>query len=100
MVLTISGKNVIIYKKWEEIFMTYEKWLLLTDREKKKVPDEELPEIPLKMLKNGIVKVVAMRKDGKFGWETTQKVTNGRNTKWFPEYRIDLFENLDKRNKR
>ena len=72
--------------------MTYEKWLLLTDREKKKVPDEELPEIPLKMLKNGIVKAVAMRKDGKFGWETTQKVTNGKNTKWFPEYRMKLVE--------
>ena len=70
--------------------MTYEKWKTLTPQEQKNVPDEELPTIPPEMLENSLTEAKAMRVDGVLGWETTQKVPNGKNTRWFPEYRMKM----------
>ncbi|MGN0676351.1 MAG: TnpV protein [Ruminococcus sp.] len=70
--------------------MNYEKWITLTAEEQQRVPDEELPSIPPELLENSLTEAKAMRVDGKLGWETTQKVPNGKNTRWFPEYRMKM----------
>ncbi|HBN10806.1 MAG TPA: TnpV protein [Ruminococcus sp.] len=70
--------------------MTYEKWKTLTQEEQKNVPDEELPVIPPELLENKLTEARAMRVDGQMGWETTQKVPNGKETMWFPEYRMKI----------
>ncbi|MDE5834416.1 MAG: TnpV protein, partial [Ruminococcus sp.] len=49
-----------------------------------------LPTIPPEMLKNSLIQAKAVRMDGVLGWETTQKVPDGKNTRWFPEYRMKI----------
>ncbi|MDE7363737.1 MAG: TnpV protein [Ruminococcus sp.] len=75
--------------------MTYEKWKTLTPTEQKNVPDEELPSIPPELLENSLIEAKAMRVEGILGWEMTQKITNGKNTRWFPEYRMKMVGNQE-----
>ncbi|MBQ3256359.1 MAG: TnpV protein [Ruminococcus sp.] len=70
--------------------MTYEAWLKLTEEEQNQVPDEELPSIPPEQLKNKLTAAHMKRQDGELGWETTQKVPNGSNTRWFPLYTMEI----------
>ncbi len=66
--------------------MTYEEWKDLTEEQQEQVPDEELPEIPPEQLENKLTYSKMMRQYGVLGWKITQKVPNGENTRWFPEY--------------
>ena len=68
--------------------MKYEDWKLLDEEQQENVPDNELPEIPPELLENKLTKAVCKRKDSVLGWETTQEVTNGSNTRWFPAYKM------------
>lgn len=72
--------------------MTYEAWMKLSEEEQENVPDSDLPEIPPEMLENKLTKAVCKRMDGVLGWETTQTVRNGSNTRWFPMYQMKLVQ--------
>lgn len=67
--------------------MSYENWNKLTIEEQQNVPEDCLPEIPQEMLTNSLTSAVCKRVDGVIGWETTQRLTNGSNTRWFPAYK-------------
>ena len=66
--------------------MSYEAWAALSRSEQEATPDELLPEIPQEMLTNKLTKSVCKRMEGEIGWETTQTMQNGSNTRWFPQY--------------
>ena len=67
--------------------MSYENWNKLTIEEQQSVPEDCLPEIPQEMLTNCLTSAVCKRMDGVIGWETTQRLKNGSNTRWFPVYK-------------
>ena len=67
--------------------MSYENWNKLTIEEQQNVPEDCLPEIPQEMLMNSLTSAVCRRMDGVIGWETTQRLPNGSNTRWFPAYK-------------
>ncbi|MBE6873207.1 MAG: TnpV protein [Ruminococcus albus] len=66
--------------------MTYEKWLEMTEEQKNLVAEDELPEIPVQQLMNGIISARALRQNGVMGWETVQEIAGKTEKKWFPEY--------------
>ncbi len=66
--------------------ISYEQWQQMRQDEKDSTPEEMLPEISPEKLENSLTRAVCKRMDGVIGWETTQTVPNGSNTRWFPEF--------------
>ncbi len=67
--------------------MSYKHWRTMTTEEQQNVPEEHLPELPQELLTNHLTSAVCKRVDGVIGWEITQSLPNGSNTRWFPEYK-------------
>ncbi len=67
--------------------MKYEEWSKLTDEQQEQVPDEDLPEVPTGMLRNGLTMAKAMRQNGELGWNVTQMVGGKAKTLFLPKWK-------------
>ena len=67
--------------------LNYEEWLNLSEDEKMRLTDAEMPQIPQAQLTNHLTAAKAEKRDGVIGWTVTQEIRNGSRTLWFAEHK-------------
>ncbi|MBR3420345.1 MAG: TnpV protein [Oscillospiraceae bacterium] len=72
--------------------MNYEEWKKLNTEQQSRVSDNDLPEIPSQMLRNGLIHSKAVRQNGVMGWQVTQQTKAGTTPVWLPEIKTQQFQ--------